>query len=85
MSARGVATSARRSFRTETSIAIDPTRCDAFGYCAELVPELIGVDEWGYPVLRSGEVPPWLAERAREAARQCPRRAVHVLDVRRVS
>lgn len=65
-------------------IAIDPIACEAFGYCAELLPELVSLDEWGYPVLApaSGTVPRWLADRAREAARQCPRRAVLLRDLR---
>lgn len=57
------------------AIVVDPVACDAFGYCAELLPELVGVDEWGYPVLPSRLVPEPLAGRAREAVRQCPRRA----------
>ena len=31
--------------------AVDPIACDGFGHCAELAPELVGLDEWGYPVL----------------------------------
>ena len=32
-------------------LRVNPVACDAFGYCAELVPEIIVRDEWGYPVL----------------------------------
>ena len=59
-------------------LAIDPVACEAYGYCAELLPELIGLDEWGYPVVASGDVPPELAELARWALRQCPKRAIHL-------
>ncbi|MGD9959071.1 ferredoxin [Nocardioides sp.] len=55
---------------------IDWTRCDGHGACAELLPELLGVDEWGFPVSRSGErdpeVPPALLSRARHAQNSCP-------------
>ena len=32
-------------------LRVDPVRCDGFGHCAELAPELITLDEWGYPIL----------------------------------
>ena len=35
-------------------ITIDPVACDAYGYCAEILPEVIGLDEWGYPIIRDG-------------------------------
>ena len=41
--------------------------------------ELVGVDEWGYPVVSGGAVPASLVEQARGAARACPRRALHVM------
>jgi ferredoxin len=56
-------------------ISVNPIACDAFGYCAELLPELVTLDEWGYPVIRDAPVPAHLVELARQAARDCPRRA----------
>ncbi len=32
-------------------IKVNPIECDAYGYCAELLPELVALDEWGYPVV----------------------------------
>ena len=58
------------------SLAVDPVACDAFGYCAELLPELVSLDEWGYPVVGDDPVPAALVTRAAEAARRCPRRAL---------
>ena len=40
--------------------------------CAELLPELITLDEWGYPILHSDELPPELAKAARKAVQSCP-------------
>ncbi len=57
-------------------LRVDPVACDAFGYCAELLPEMVGLDEWGYPVLADGVVPPPLLDLARRAVRDCPRRAL---------
>jgi len=57
-------------------IKVDPIACDAYGYCAELLPELVTLDEWGYPVVDGGPVPPHLVELARRAAKECPCRAL---------
>lgn len=58
---------------------VDPVACDAFGYCADLLPEVVALDEWGYPILLGGAmVPPALADLARVAVRDCPRRALRL-------
>ncbi len=56
-------------------VKVNPIACEAYGYCAELLPELVTLDEWGYPVVDGGPVPPHLVELARRAAKECPRRA----------
>ena len=57
-------------------LRVDPVACDAFGYCAELLPELIWLDEWGYPVIDDAPVPAHLVDEARAAVRACPRKAL---------
>ena len=57
-------------------ITIDPVACDAYGYCAELLPEAISLDEWGYPIVNGSPLPPGLVAAAKRAARDCPRRAI---------
>lgn len=64
---------------TTVSIVIDPVACDAYGYCAELLPEHVSLDEWGYPLLDGVPLSGEQAARAQEAARQCPRRAFLLL------
>ena len=54
------------------ALRIDRIRCDGHGLCAELLPELIGLDDWGYPIIKSGAVPPSLVEHARRAVDACP-------------
>ena len=54
-------------------LAVDFAACDGHGLCVELLPELVGLDEWGYPVLRRPTVPPDLLPTRGTAA---PRRAV---------
>lgn len=63
-------------------IVIDPVACDAYGYCAELLPEAISLDEWGYPVVDGKPLPSELTEVARHAARDCPRRAITLRERR---
>ena len=53
-------------------IAIDRIACDGFGMCAELLPELIELDDWGYPIVAPGAVPDDLLDHARRAVTVCP-------------
>jgi ferredoxin len=55
-------------------LRVDMLRCDAYGYCAELLPELVEPDEWGYPII-TGEVTPFLLDDAHRAVAACPRLA----------
>lgn len=53
-------------------IALNPIRCEAHGLCAELLPERVTLDEWGYPILDGSPLPPELLAHARRAADACP-------------
>jgi ferredoxin len=53
-------------------LKVDPIRCVAHGLCAELLPERVRPDDWGYPILDDEPVPPALARTARRAADACP-------------
>ena len=52
-------------------LTVDWTACDGHGLCAVLLPELIDVDDWGYPVV-TPDVPRELVANARRAVRACP-------------
>ncbi len=54
------------------SLQIDRIRCDGHGLCAELLPELISLDDWGYPILKAAAMPAHLREHARRAVDACP-------------
>jgi ferredoxin len=54
------------------SLRVNPIACEAHGMCAELLPELISVDPWGYPIVAAGPVPPDLLPLARRAVTACP-------------
>ncbi len=61
---------------------IDWTACEGRGACAELLPELLYRDEWGYPLSREREpqIPAPLEGHARRAVRDCPRLALRLVD-----
>ncbi len=60
------------------TLSIDPVACAGHGLCADLLPELVDLDEWGYPILRARDVPPELAAHARRAVRACPTLALRL-------
>jgi ferredoxin len=53
-------------------LRVNPIMCDGHGLCAELLPELIRLDDWGYPIIDTPEVPPALDGLARRAVEACP-------------
>jgi len=55
-----------------TRLRVDPIACEAHGLCAELFPEWIELDDWGYPIVDDRPVPPAMREHARRAADACP-------------
>ena len=59
-------------------LRVNPIACDARGLCAEVLPEMISLDDWGFPVIRDAEVPPGLLDEAAEAVRLCPRLALRL-------
>ncbi len=63
---------------THLRLRVNPIQCKAHGICAELLPEMIGLDEWGYPILSAQPVPAHLAGDARRAAAACPTLALRV-------
>jgi ferredoxin len=62
-------------------LKVDPILCDGFAHCHELAPELVEIDEWGYPIIRTTSTPmsqQSLVKSARLAVRGCPRQALRI-------
>ena len=57
---------------TRKRLRVDPIMCVAHGLCAELFPERISLDDWGYPIIDPTPIPPELEEHARRATDACP-------------
>lgn len=53
-------------------LRVNPVMCEAHGVCAELFPERIAVDPWGYPIIAPEPVPRKLLTHARRAVAACP-------------
>jgi ferredoxin len=58
-------------------LTVDMTACEGRGLCAELLPEVIRLDDWGFPII-ARELPESLAAQAKEAVRLCPMLALRL-------
>ena len=61
------------------NLQVNPIACTGHGVCAELLPELIAADEWGYPVVDPRPVPVSLERDARKAVAACPALALKLV------
>ena len=61
-----------------TTLRVNPIACEAQGLCAELFPERIELDDWGYPIIDGRPIPSALLEHARRAADACPTLALRL-------
>ena len=59
-------------------LAIDWTRCDGHALCARLVPELVSLDEWGFPRIVDRPLQRGETTAARRAVLACPALALRV-------
>jgi ferredoxin len=46
--------------------------------CADLVPELIELDDWGYPIIRPDAIPKSVLPHAKRAVSGCPTLALRL-------
>lgn len=59
-------------------LEVDWVACKGHGLCAALLPELIDLDEWGYPLMSSDVVPKASLSHARAAVAACPELALRL-------
>jgi ferredoxin len=60
------------------TIIVDSIACVGHGICADLFPEWIRLDTWGYPIINSEAIPPELLVHAKWAVANCPALALHL-------
>jgi ferredoxin len=65
------------------TVAVDRIACTGHGLCAELLPEIISLDEWGYPIVDPRPVPAALTGHARRAVAACPALALRLAQTPR--
>lgn len=70
------------SERVEHRLRVNPILCDGYGYCAEIVPERIALDDWGFPMVSAESIDDdEVLGHARRAVGTCPRLALLLEEV----
>ena len=64
-------------------LRVSPIVCDGHGLCAELFPERVTLDDWGYPIVDGAPIPRPLEQHARRAVDACPVLALRLELARR--
>jgi ferredoxin len=62
--------------KADRRLRVDWIKCDGYGTCGDMLPELIDLDEWRYPILAKGAVPDDLMTDAQRAVDCCPMKAL---------
>ena len=60
-------------------LQVDWIRCSGHGLCAEIAPEIVTLDDWGYPIV-SNPVPAELEAIADRARSACPAMALKLSE-----
>jgi len=58
--------------RSRWVLKVDIIACDGRGVCAELLPERIGLDDWGYPIIDAAPITGELVAHAKRTVTACP-------------
>jgi ferredoxin len=71
----------------DVRLQVDWIRCDGYGLCGDLLPDLIGLDDWRYPILTDEPIDKARMHDAQRAVDCCPMKALKLepLSARRRS
>jgi ferredoxin len=75
----------QREAPVSRTVRVNPIACEAHGLCAELLPERIRLDEWGYPIVDPTPFTGEIERHARRAVAACPTLALLLADAARRS
>jgi ferredoxin len=68
--------------REPATLVLNPILCDGRGLCVEAAPDLLDIDEWGYPLLPGRGLRADLSRAqlrsAESATHACPALALHI-------
>ena len=59
-------------------VSVDADRCQGHARCWDIFPEVFDLDDEGHALVVLADVPPELADKVRDAVRNCPERAITV-------
>jgi len=59
-------------------LVIDPIACTGHGVCADLLPERITLDDWGYPIIDAAPLDGDILHHARRTVAACPALALRL-------
>ena len=62
-------------------LVVNPIACSGHGLCAELFPERVTEDDWGYLIIGEEPLTPELESHARRAIDACPAMALMLRDL----
>ena len=57
---------------SQVRLKVDWARCSGHGLCARIAPEMVQLDNQGYPMFLDMPVPFWLEKEAQQAVEMCP-------------
>ena len=64
--------------KEQLRLRVDPIACTGHGICAELLPELIYLDDWGYPIIQDAAIKAPLMDDVRRTVAACPALALRL-------
>ena len=64
------------------TLRVDWILCDGYGLCGDLVPDLIELDDWRYPIIRPVAIDGALVHAAQRAVDCCPMKALRLEKAR---
>ena len=67
------------TYGKEKHLIVDYSKCDGHGICAEMCPEWIHLDQFGFPILRAGSIPKEVIKHAEKAVLECPKLAIKLI------
>jgi len=59
-------------------LRVDPIACTGHGICAELLPEVVRLDDWGYPINGDAAITRMLLDDAKRTVTSCPALALRL-------
>lgn len=62
--------------KRQVRLRVDWIKCDGYGLCGDLLPDLIGLDEWRYPIVPPGSIDGERRHDAQRAIDCCPMKAL---------